>query len=108
MNKAVVVLVLESNATDAEASIHELRDAGFDPQWTRVDHEADYDAELTKMPDLILADYALGGLDSKHAMNLLRKHALDIPSSSSPGQWGRKPPSRPSKMAPQISFARII
>ena len=34
--KPIQVLLLEDRETDAELLIHELRRAGYDPQWKRV------------------------------------------------------------------------
>ncbi len=36
------VLILEDQPTDAELFLHQLRQAGFDPDWQRVETEADY------------------------------------------------------------------
>ncbi len=41
MTTKLHVLVLEDRPSDAELMIHELRRHGYDPEWTRVDTEAD-------------------------------------------------------------------
>ena len=79
MNKSIRVLVLEDRALDAEMNIRELRRAGFDPQWKRVETEADFLAGLATLPDLVLADYALPHFDGLRAVKLLRERGLDIP-----------------------------
>ncbi len=79
MSKPIRVLLLEDKAIDAELNIRELRRAGFDPQWKRVETEADYLSELSTSPDLILADYSLPHFDGLRAAELLRARELDIP-----------------------------
>ena len=59
MSKLIHVLLLEDRATDAEMLIRELRRAGFDPQWKRVETEPDFLAELKNLPDIILSDYSM-------------------------------------------------
>ena len=73
------VLILEDNPSDAELMLHELRRAGFVPEWQRVETEADYRAALDPALDLILADYRLPQFDGLRALQLLQEHALDIP-----------------------------
>ena len=79
MSKPLRILILEDNAADAELNIHELRDAGFDPQWQRVESEAEYLAALDTAPELILADYSLPKFDGLRALKALRDRRLDIP-----------------------------
>ena len=79
MSKPLRVLVLEDSAADAELNIHELRCAGFDPQWRRVETGDEYLAALEQPPDLILADYSLPQFDGMSALKLLRERGLDIP-----------------------------
>jgi len=50
------VLILEDQPADAELMAHELRWAGFAPDWQRVDTESGYLAGLTLNVDVILAD----------------------------------------------------
>ena len=57
----------------------ELRQAGLDPDWKRVDTESDYLAHLRPELDVILADYRLPGFDAFRALDLLKGCALDIP-----------------------------
>ena len=39
MSKPLRILILEDSAADAEMNLHELRRAGFDPQWTREEKQ---------------------------------------------------------------------
>lgn len=73
------VLILEDRESDAELMLHELRRAGFKPQWQRVETEQDYLAHLHPALDVILADYTLPQFDALRALHLLQKRGLDIP-----------------------------
>ena len=79
MSKPIRVLVVEDSVTDAEINIRELQRAGFDPQWKRVETEADFLAEIDTSPDLILSDYSLPNFDGLRAVKLLHERGLDIP-----------------------------
>jgi len=79
MSVPLKVLLLEDSPTDSELTLHELRWAGFKPEWQRVDTEADYLAQLHPDLDLILADYTLPQFDALRALELLRSRNLDIP-----------------------------
>ncbi|MBZ5657385.1 MAG: alpha-glucan family phosphorylase [Acidobacteriia bacterium] len=72
-------LIVEDSATDAELMVHELRRSGLDPVWERVDTEADYLAQLEKLPDIILADYALPQFSGPRALQLLQQQGRAIP-----------------------------
>jgi PAS domain S-box-containing protein len=65
------VLVLEDNPDDAELLMFELRQAGFDPVWRRVDDEPAFRSGLAEEPDVILADYALPGFSALEALRML-------------------------------------
>ena len=59
--------------------VHELRRAGFDPQWQRVDTEGDFLAHLNQELDVVLADYSLPQFDAQRALEHLKKRGLDVP-----------------------------
>ena len=73
------VLILEDRPSEAELMLQELRRAKFDPQWQRVDTEADYLANLDPAPDVILADYSLPQFDAMQALRLMQERGLDVP-----------------------------
>jgi len=73
------VLVLEDRPVDAELILHELRRAGFDPDWQRVETESEYLANLDPTLDIILADYDLPSFDALRALRHLQERGLDIP-----------------------------
>ena len=73
------VLIVVNSVNDAELLANQLRNAGFDPKWTRVDNEVDYLASLSDPPDIILTDYSLPQFDALRAADLLRGRGLDVP-----------------------------
>ncbi|MBI4641948.1 MAG: PAS domain S-box protein [Candidatus Tectomicrobia bacterium] len=73
------VLILEDQPADAELIVHELRQAGFEPTWQRVETEADYLAHLSPTIDIILADDHLPEFDALRALQVLQERGLDIP-----------------------------
>jgi len=79
MSIPLSVLILEDRSADAALMLHELRRAGFDPAWQRVETDADYLAQLHADLDVILADYSLPQFDALRALRLLQERGLDIP-----------------------------
>jgi PAS domain S-box-containing protein len=73
------VLILEDLPADALLMVHELRQAGFDPVWQRVETEADYVAHLQAGLDVILADYRLPQFNALRALQLLQECGGDTP-----------------------------
>lgn len=73
------VLILEDRPDDAELMLVELRRAGFEPAWVRVDNVPDYLAQLDAAPEIILADYGLPQFDALLALHLLQVRELDVP-----------------------------
>ena len=79
MSTPTHVLIVEDRADDAELMLHELRRAWFEPDWQRVETEAEYLAALKKSPDLILADWSLPQFGGMRALKLTKERGLDIP-----------------------------
>ncbi len=83
MTEHVRVLIVEDRPADAELMLHELRQAGFEPDWERVDTEPDYVAALQTAADgdldLILSDYTMPQFNALEALHLLQARGLDIP-----------------------------
>ena len=77
--KKLQVLFVEDNPADAAMLLHELTDAGFAPEWSRVETEADFLVGLEKMPDIILSDYSMPRFTGLRALELLRASGRDIP-----------------------------
>ncbi|MBI3951054.1 MAG: PAS domain S-box protein [Acidobacteria bacterium] len=79
MSTLLRILILEDQPADAELVLHELRQAGFEPVWQRVETEWDYLAHLDPTPDLILADYTMPQFNALRALELIQERGLDIP-----------------------------
>ncbi len=77
--RTIRALILEDVPVDAELMVHELRRAGFAPQWTRVDTESDYLAGLHADLDVVLADYRLPQFDALSALEHLKESGWDVP-----------------------------
>src|SRR5690349_24322150 len=73
------ILIVEDSSDDALLLVHELKSAGFDPKWRRVETEADFRAGLEELPDVIISDYTMPSFGGLRAVDLLRKRGLDIP-----------------------------
>src|SRR3989454_3611952 len=73
------LLILEDRPEDAELALRELRRAGFDPSWRRVDDEAGFKANLDPELDLILADYHQPQFDAVRGLKLVQEAGLEIP-----------------------------
>ena len=79
MTTPIKLLIVEDSVNDASLVVEELKSAGFDPTWKRVETEADYLAELKNRPDVILSDYSMPQFNGARAALLFRERGLDIP-----------------------------
>ncbi len=79
MSHPLRVLIAEDNPADAKLVVLELRHAGFEPDWVRVDSEQAFLAQLGANWDVILSDYEMPGFGGPRALELLKKSGLDIP-----------------------------
>ena len=79
MSKRLNVLIVEDNPADARLVLAELRAAGYEPTWTRIQTEPEFLAEIQKQPDIILSDYSMPTFDGLRAVELLQASGLDIP-----------------------------
>jgi diguanylate cyclase len=77
--RSLRVLILEDHPEDAELAVYELRRAGFDPAWRRVEDEAGFKASLDPELDLILADYHQPQFDALRALKVMQEAGLDVP-----------------------------
>lgn len=73
------ILILEDSVTDTVLMLYELSQAGIEPEWQRVETEADYLCQLDVGCDVILADYSLPQFNAIRALRLLQERGLDIP-----------------------------
>jgi PAS domain S-box-containing protein len=79
MAQPLHVLIAEDNSADAELVVRELRRAGFAPEWTRVDTEADFIAHLHAGIDLVLSDYEMPQFNGLRALELMKERSLELP-----------------------------
>jgi PAS domain S-box-containing protein len=79
MPQPLRVLIVEDNSQDAELLMRELRRAGFDPYYQRVDTEAEYLIRLNANLDIILSDHQLPQFSGTRALDLLNQRQLEIP-----------------------------
>jgi diguanylate cyclase (GGDEF)-like protein len=71
--------LLEDSAADAELMIEALREAGFDPNFRRVETRDAYLRELDQLPDFILSDYSMPQFTAQDALRLMKERGLDLP-----------------------------
>ena len=80
MTRPIHVLVVEDSKEDAELCLHELRRAGFDPTFQRVEDAEDFLGALRATAwDVILCDYTMPQFDAMTALRLLRESARQMP-----------------------------
>ncbi|HVE15750.1 MAG TPA: response regulator, partial [Chthoniobacterales bacterium] len=79
MGTPLRVLLVEDSPDDAELALRELRRAGFDPDWERVETEAVYLDRLHDGIDIILSDFQMPEFDGMRALRVLKELHLDIP-----------------------------
>jgi diguanylate cyclase (GGDEF)-like protein/PAS domain S-box-containing protein len=77
--RRVRILLVEDRVSDAELVLHELRRAGLDPDWVRVDDEPAFRAKLNAGIELVLCDFNLPQFDAMKALAILKETGLDIP-----------------------------
>jgi signal transduction histidine kinase/DNA-binding response OmpR family regulator len=73
------ILIAEDSPDDTELIMGELRHAGFDVKWHRVETEADFLAGIKQAPDIILSDFSMPRFNGLRAVELLKTSGLDIP-----------------------------
>ncbi|MDZ4402454.1 PAS domain S-box protein [Prosthecobacter sp.] len=79
MPQPLRVLIVEDNPNDAELVLRDLRRAGFDPDWQRVETEHDYLDRLKPDLDIILSDYDMPEFSGPRALELLKHRGMDTP-----------------------------
>src|SRR2546421_12773828 len=77
--RPIRLLILEDRPEDADLALHQLRRAGFDPSWRRVEGEPGFKANLNPELDLIIADYHQPDFDALRALKLMQEAGLGIP-----------------------------
>ena len=80
MTTPLNVLTIEDSSEDALLLIDELKSAGFDPTWIRVETEPDYRTCLEARPDIIFSDFTLPQFSTPRALELLQRDARGLHS----------------------------
>ena len=76
-NKSVLRAVLvEDMAADAELIAFELRRAGYQLNWLRVENEDDYRRAIAQNPEIILSDFAMPQFNGLRALEILHENRL--------------------------------
>src|SRR4051812_12338108 len=88
MPTQLYALILEDNLADFELIANELARFGFKALCKRVETEADYTEGLREMPDIVLANNSLAGLDNLRALDILHRSGLVIPFIVLTGTFG--------------------
>ena len=80
MNTPLRVLLVEDSEADAELLARELKRAGFDVTWQRVQSASHLGQALDHGPwDIIVGDNSMPGFSGTEALSLVRARGLDIP-----------------------------
>jgi diguanylate cyclase (GGDEF)-like protein len=80
MEQGLNLLILEDVAAEAELAVHQLKRAGLQCKWTRVESERDFREALHELrPDLIISDFSLPSYDGSAALALTRREAPETP-----------------------------
>jgi DNA-binding NtrC family response regulator len=90
MSDTVRILIVEDDPNDAELMVRELKRGGLNPDWVRVQTEAEYLEQLGREPDVILSDCNMPQFDGIEALALLNKRDLDIPFILVSGRIGEE------------------
>jgi len=79
MKDPLRILIVEDRASDAELILHEIQSAGFDPDWRRVETEADFLECLELGFEIILSDYRMPHFSGLRALDILRERNSTVP-----------------------------
>ncbi len=74
------ILIVEDDPLDAELVVRELQKNGYDPEWQRVDTQAEFMERLAQHPpDVIISDHVMPQFSSAEALQCLHQSRLTIP-----------------------------
>lgn len=79
MSHPLKVLVVEDSPADAELLIRALKRSGFEPDWKRVDTEADFLSSLRPNLDIVISDYEMPQFTGLWALQLVKLHCPEVP-----------------------------
>jgi diguanylate cyclase (GGDEF)-like protein len=102
MGRALSVLLVEDCEDDALLTLICLRQAGFDPQWRRVDNDQAMVAALdTSSWEVVISDHNMPSFSAPEALKLLRQKGLDLPFIIVSGSIGEEAAVRAMKAGAQ-------
>ena len=74
------VIIVEDSENDALLVVRELRKAGYEPRWARVETGGELQVQLQNGDwDLVITDHNLPGFTSVDALKIVRGAGDDIP-----------------------------
>jgi PAS domain S-box-containing protein len=79
MSIPLKLLIAEDNPADAELLLFELRRAGFEPSWQRVETESRFLELVNDDLDIVLSDFQMPDFNGLRALELLKRKGLDVP-----------------------------
>lgn len=80
MGERPAILFIEDVPDDVELALRDLRRAGIDPEWRRVQTYEDLELALReRVWDVALLDYTLPGFSAIAALRLVQEHDPDLP-----------------------------
>jgi PAS domain S-box-containing protein len=101
------VLLVENEEDDAELMIEQLRRAGLEPSWRRVDtREGMREALKESSWDIILCDYVMPHFSGADALEMLKESGLDVPFIIVSGQIGEELAVHSLKLGAQDFFRK--
>jgi PAS domain S-box-containing protein len=85
------VLLIEDSEDDALLNLRELKNAGYTPEWARVETAEEMSAALDEKPwEIVLADHNMPRFDALSALRLLMERGLDLPCIIVSGSIGEE------------------
>jgi DNA-binding NtrC family response regulator len=79
MGMPLKLLLAEDNPDDATLLIRALVRSGFDPEWKRVEKEADFLSALHPGLDIVISDFAMPEFTGLWALQLVKLHCPEVP-----------------------------
>jgi two-component system cell cycle sensor histidine kinase/response regulator CckA len=80
MSQKLNVLILEDSEDDADLLIRQLKQAGYEPAWERVETKESLTAALNRSDwDLLVSDHSMPRLSPLEALDFLKERGLDVP-----------------------------
>lgn len=79
-NQNLKVLIVDDCENDALLLVRELRKGGYEPDYIRVESEAELESALCEPGwQLVITDHNMPGFSSSDALELVKKSNLDVP-----------------------------